>query len=160
MKRYGYHRTSTREQHLDRGVAEINAYCNVNNFELEKIFTDQQTGKNFNRPRYTIMKEDVLREGDELIITEVDLLGRNKQETLKELQYYRDNGIRVKILELPTTLMDLSAMDNAMARMIMETINNMLIELYATMAQAEIEKKEKRQKEGIQAKKERSEWDD
>ena len=56
--------------------------------------------------------------------------------------------------------MDLSAMDNAMARMIMKTINNMLIELYATMAQAEIEKKEKRQKEGIQAKKERGEWDD
>ena len=106
------------------------------------------------------MKEDVLRAGDELIITEVDRLGRNKQETLRELQYYRDNGIRVKILELPTTLMDLSAMDNAMARMIMETINNMLIELYATMAQAEIEKKEKRQKEGIQAKKERGEWDD
>lgn len=160
MKRYGYHRTSTREQHLDRGITEINAYCTANNLELEKIFTDQQTGKNFNRPRYTIMKEDVLRAGDELIITEVDRLGRNKQETLKELQYYRDNGIRVKILELPTTLMDLSAMDNAMARMIMETINNMLIELYATMAQAEIEKKEKRQKEGIQAKKERGEWDD
>lgn len=160
MKRYGYHRTSTREQHLDRGVTEITDYCFVNNLELEKIFTDQQTGKNFNRPRYTIMKEDVLRAGDELIITEVDRLGRNKQETLKELQYYRDNGIRVKILELPTTLMDLSAMDNAMARMIMETINNMLIELYATMAQAEIEKKEKRQKEGIQAKKERGEWDD
>ncbi|MEE0686936.1 MAG: recombinase family protein [Lachnospiraceae bacterium] len=160
MKRYGYHRTSTREQHLDRGITEINAYCSANNLELEKIFTDQQTGKNFNRPRYTIMKEDVLRAGDELIITEVDRLGRNKQETLRELQYYRDNGIRVKILELPTTLMDLSAMDNAMARMIMETINNMLIELYATMAQAEIEKKEKRQKEGIQAKKERGEWDD
>ena len=160
MKRYGYHRTSTKEQHLDRGITEINEYCSANNLELEKIFTDQQTGKNFNRPRYTIMKEDVLREGDELIITEVDRLGRNKQETLKELQYYRDNGIRVKILELPTTLMDLSAMDNAMARMIMETINNMLIELYATMAQAEIEKKEKRQKEGIQAKKERGEWDD
>ena len=150
MKRYGYHRTSTREQHLDRGITEINAYCSANNLELEKIFTDQQTGKNFNRPRYTIMKEDVLRAGDELIITEVDRLGRNKQETLKELQYYRDNGIRVKILELPTTLMDLSAMDNAMARMIMETINNMLIELYATMAQAEIEKKEKRQKENAE----------
>lgn len=140
IKRYGYNRTSTREQHLDRGITEINAYCSANNLELEKIFTDQQTGKNFNRQRYTIMKEDVLRAGDELIITEVDRLGRNKQETLKELQYYRDNGIRVKILELPTTLTDLSAMDNAMARMIMETINNMLIELYATMAQAEIEK--------------------
>ena len=41
-----------------------------------------------------------------------------------------------------------------------KTINNMLIELYATMAQAEIEKKEKRQQEGIQAKKARGEWED
>ena len=160
MKRYGYHRTSTREQHLDRGIKEITAYCEQNNLELEKIFTDQQTGKNFNRPRYQVLKEDVLRAGDELIITEVDRLVRNKQETLKELQYYRDNGIRVEILELPTTLMDLSKLDNAMARMLMETINNMLIELYAAMAQAEIEKKEKRQREGIDSKKARGEWDD
>ena len=160
MKRYGYHRTSTREQHLDRGIKEITAYCEQNGLELEKIFTDQQTGKNFNRPRYQVLKEDVLRSGDELIITEVDRLGRNKQETLKELQYYRDNGIRVKILELPTTLMDLSKLDNSMARMLMKTINNMLIELYAAMEQAEIEKKEKHQREGIDAKKNRGEWDD
>ncbi len=160
MKRYGYHRTSTREQHLDRGIKEITAYCEQNNLGLEKIFTDQQTGKNFNRPRYQVLKEDVLRAGDELIITDVDRLGRNKQETLKELQYYRDNGIRVKILELPTTLMDLSKLDNAMARLLMEIIYNMLIELYAAMAQAEIEKKEKRQREGIDSKKARGEWDD
>ena len=160
MKRYGYHRTSTREQHLDRGIKEITTYCEQNHLELEKIFTDQQTGKNFNRPRYLVLKEDVLRAGDELIVTEVDRLSRNKQETLKELQYYRDNGIRVKILELPTTLMDLSKLDNAMARMLMETINNMLIELYATMAQAEIDKKEKRQREGIDSKKVHGEWED
>lgn len=47
-----------------------------------------------------------------------------------------------------------------MARMIMETINNMLIEMYAVFAQVEIEKKEKRQKEGIATKKLRGEWDD
>lgn len=160
MKRYGYHRASTREQHLDSGIAEITAYCESNNLSLEKIYTDQQTGKNFNGPRYTILKEDVLRSGDELIITEVDRLGRNKADTLKELQYFKEAGIRVKILELPTTLMDVSNMENAMARMVVETINNMLIELYAAMAEAEIEKKEKHQREGIQAKKDRGEWDD
>ena len=160
MKRYGYHRTSTREQHLDRGIAEITAYCEQNQLELERIFTDQQTGKDFNRPRYQVLKEDVLRSGDELIITEVDRLGRNKRDTLKELQYFRDHNIRVKILELPTTLMDISNLDNTMAQMLMETVNNMLIELYAAMAQAEMEKKEKRQREGIQAKKARGEWDD
>ena len=85
MKRYGYHKTSTREQHLDRSIKVITAYCEQNNLGLEKIFTDQQTGKNFNRPRYQVLKEDVLRAGDELIITDVDRLGRNKQETLKEL---------------------------------------------------------------------------
>lgn len=36
----------------------------------------------------------------------------------------------------------------------------MLIEMYAVFAQVEIEKKEKRQKEGIAAKKLRGEWDD
>ena len=71
MKRYGYHRTSTREQHLGRGIKEITTYCEQKNLELEKIFTDQQTGKNFNRPRYQVLKEDVLRAGDELIITDV-----------------------------------------------------------------------------------------
>ena len=116
MKRYGYHRTSTKEQHLDRGIKESTTYCEQNHLELEKIFTDQQTGKNFNRPRYQVLKEDVLRPRDELIITEVDRLGRNKQETLKELRYFRDKGVRVKILELSITLMDISKLDNTMAQ--------------------------------------------
>ena len=79
-----------------------------------------------------------MKAGDILIVTELDRLGRNKQDTLKELQYFKDKDIRVMILEIPTTTQDLSSLDNSMAKMIMETINNMLIELYATMAQAEI----------------------
>ena len=157
---YGYHRTSTTDQHLDRGLTEIEKFCNNNNLKLEKIYTDQQTGKNFNRPRYQVLKEDILREGDTLIVTELDRLGRNKQDTLKELRYFAEKGVRVMILEIPTTTQDLSTLDNSMAKMIMETINNMLIELYATMAQAEIENKEKRQQEGIEAKKARGEWED
>ena len=97
MSVYGYHRTSTCDQHLDRGIQAINEYCQTNNLKLGKIFTDQQTGKNFDRPRYLIMKEDVLRQGDTLIISEIDRLGRNKEDTLKELQYYKGNGIRVFI---------------------------------------------------------------
>lgn len=72
MAIYGYHRTSTREQHLDRGIQEIRQYCKEHEMELKNIFTDQQTGKNFNRPRYTVLVEDVLRSGDILIITELD----------------------------------------------------------------------------------------
>ena len=159
MAIYGYHRTSTKEQHLDRGIQEITKFCDENNYRLERIYTDQQTGKNFGRPRYTVLRDDILREGDTLIITEVDRLGRNKKDTLEELRLLANRNIRVMILEIPTTLQDLSQMDNTMAKMILETVNHMLIELYAAMAQAEIEKKEKRQREGIEQMKERGEWD-
>lgn len=159
MAIYGYHRTSTTEQHLDRGIREITEFCHRNHYKLEKIYTDQQTGKNFNRPRYIVLRDDILREGDTLIITEVDRLGRNKKDTVEELRILANRNIRVMILEIPTTLQDVSKMDNSMARMILETVNHMLIELYAAMAQAEIEKKEKRQREGIEAKKMRGDWD-
>lgn len=160
MAVYGYHRTSTKDQHLDRGILEIERFCVNQKIELASIFTDKLTGKNFNRPRYTVLVEDVLRDGDTLIVTELDRLGRNKQEILKQLQSLKEKGVRVMVLELPTTLIDLSQMENSLARLMIETINNILIELYASLAQAEIEKKEKRQKEGIEAKKLRGEWDD
>ena len=159
MSIYGYHRTSTTDQHLDRGIKAISEYCQTNNMKLERIFTDQQTGKNFARPRYLIMKEDVLRGGDILVVSEIDRLGRNKEDTLKELRYYKEKDIRVMILEIPTTLVDYSNMNNSMVSIIMETVNNMLIEMYTVFAQVEVEKKEKRQREGIQAMKARGEWD-
>lgn len=159
MTIFGYHRTSTAEQNLERGIFEIESFCKSQNLQLEKIYTDQVTGKNFNRARYIVLKEDVLRPGDVLIISEIDRLGRNKRDTLAELRYFKDNNIRVMILEIPTTLADYSTMDNNLAKMILETINNMLIEMYAAFAEAEIEKKEKRQREGIQAKKARGDWE-
>ena len=155
---YGYHRTSTADQHLDRGIKEIEDFCKERDLKLEKIYTDQQTGKNFNRPRYTVLKQDVLRAGDTLIITEVDRLGRNKQVTLAELKDLQAMGVRIMILELPTTCQDFSKLGNDMAAMLMETVNNMLVELYASIAEAELLKKEKRQREGIEAMKERGEW--
>ena len=123
MKYVAYHRTSTKDQHLDRGIAELTKYCADNAISLYKgkVYTDQQTGKNFNRPRYTMLKDEILESGDVLIVTELDRLGRNKEATLKELRFFKDNGIRVMVLELPTTLIDLSAMENSMARMMLET---------------------------------------
>ena len=149
MKYIAYHRTSTLDQHLECGVAEINQLCADNPiFYIKgKVYCDQQTGKNFNRPWYQILKNEIIEKGDTLIITELDRLGRNKKFVLDELRFFHDNNVRVMVLEIPTTLIDLSKFDNSIASMIHETINNMLIELYANLAQAEIEKKEKRQRE-------------
>ena len=166
MSIYGYHRTSTTDQHLDRGVTAITEYCKQNNLVLTEMFTDQQTGKNFDRPDYKAMKRIAKNRADIIVISELDRLGRNKEDTLKELRHFKDKGVRIMILEIPTTLVDYSKVDFSsdsdinMADMIMETINNMLIEMYATFAHSEMLKREKRQREGIKAKKDRGEWDD
>lgn len=132
----GYCRVSTKDQDLTRQEESLKAYG------CEKIYSDKATGKNFNRPEYNKLKE-VLRKGDTLVVHEFDRLGRNKKLTLKELQYFKDNGIRLVALNLPTTQVDTT--DNLM----LETINNIVIELYTMMAQQEIETREKRQREGI-----------
>lgn len=159
MAIYGYHRTSTTDQHLDRGIKSIKDYCIANGIKLDEMFTDQQTGKNFNRPDYQALKRIAKNKSDVIIISEVDRLGRNKEGTLKELQHYKSLGVRLMILEIPTTLVDYTSMESTLATMLMETINNMLIEMYATIAHAEMIKREKRQAEGIQAMKDRGEWD-
>ena len=162
MKYIAYHRTSTLEQHLERGITEITQFCSENSIKLYKgkVYCDQQTGKNFNRPWYQILKNEIIENGDTLIITELDRLGRNKKLILDELRFFHDNNVRVMVLEIPTTLIDFSKFDNSIASMMHETINNMLIELYANLAQTEMEKKEKRQREGIEQKRLRGDWDD
>lgn len=164
---YAYHRTSTTDQHLDRGLNEINEFIKDNNIRLSnRPYTDQCTGKNFNRPSYKSMIEDIeyqIKENNEkvtLIVTELDRLGRNKELTLKEIRNLKDLDVRLMVIEIPTTCQDLSKLDNSMAQMMMETINNMLIEMYISFAHAEMDKKSKRQSEGIAAKKARGEWDD
>ncbi|MGL5652123.1 MAG: recombinase family protein [Paraclostridium sp.] len=133
----GYCRVSTNEQNLDRQIESLKKYG------CEKIYCDKATGKNFNRPEYIKLK-DAIRSGDTLVVHEFDRLGRNKRLTLKEIQYFKDNQIRLVALNLPTTQLDTD--DNLM----LETINNIIIELYTMMAQDEIEKREKRQREGIE----------
>ena len=160
MAYYGYHRVSTKNQHEDRGVFEIEEYASKMGLTLAgDVFFDKQTGKNFERPEYLFIKNRIMA-GDTLIITEADRLGRNKAAILEELNHFKQTGVRVIILEIPTTQLDISKMDNALAKLMIETINNLLIEIYAVLAEAEITKKEKRQREGIAAKKRRGEWED
>lgn len=157
---YGYHRVSTKDQNLDRGVKGIEDFCKQKNYPLQKIFLDKVSGKSFDRPRYTVLKEDVLREGDTLILYELDRLGRNKKEIIDELRYYEDHNIRVMFLDIPTSTIDLSEESDSMNKLITDTINKVVIEIYAMQAETELQRKEKRQREGIEAKKARGEWDD
>lgn len=82
----------------------------------------------------------------------------DKKAISNELRYYDEHNIRVMILDIPTTTTDLPDAD-AMNKLIVETINKVIIDVYAMLAETELQRKTKRQQEGLIAMKERGEWD-
>lgn len=148
--KYGYARISTGKQVADRQVEELEKY------NLDKIYIDTVCGSKFDRPQFNILINDVLRKGDELYIKETDRLGRNKAQTLEVLRDLKEKGVIIRILEIPTTL-TVSNDNSEQNNLMLEMINNMLIEMYTTFAQIELEKIRTRTKEALAVKKQRGE---
>lgn len=142
QKVFGYARTSTTHQHEDRQVEALLQY----GVEDRNIIVDKESGKDFNRAGYISLKENLLRPGDTLVIKELDRLGRNKAMIKKELEWLKAEGIRVRILNVPTTLIDCGDQD-----WVMDMISNVLIEVMASIAEEERVKIHRRQEEGIAA---------
>jgi DNA invertase Pin-like site-specific DNA recombinase len=138
---YAYLRVSTREQNLERQLIAVKEYRDK--LLNENIYSDKESGKNFERTEYLKLKAK-LQPGDELIIKELDRLGRNKEEVKKELSWFKEHKITVRILNVPTTLMDFNGQE-----WILDMINNVLIEVMGAVAEQEREKILERQKEGI-----------
>lgn len=140
---YYYARVSSKEQNLDRQLA---AFASMGASERD-IITDKESGKDLNRSGYTALKTAMLRRGDTLVIKSLDRLSRNKADIKTELQYFKENGIRLKVLDLPTTLADYPAGQE----WVLDMVNNILVEVLASIAQQERETIRQRQAEGIAA---------
>ena len=138
-----YARVSSKEQNLDRQLA---AFHQLGASDRD-IITDKQSGKNLERSGYQALKSTLLRSGDTLVVKSLDRLSRNKADIRNELQYFKDNNIRVKIIDLPTTMTDFPEGQE----WILEMVNNILIEVLGTIAQQERETIHQRQAEGIAA---------
>ena len=138
---YFYGRVSSKDQNPARQLEAANAYRNV-----DEIFIDKQSGKNFNRPEYERLKATVVK-GDEVIVKELDRLGRNKDGVKAELEWFKEHGVLVRILDIPTTLMVFPEGQS----WVLEMVNNVLIEVMGSIAEQEREKILKRQEEGIAA---------
>ncbi|MBQ3109786.1 MAG: recombinase family protein [Clostridia bacterium] len=140
---YYYARVSSKEQNLDRQIEAFKAL----GADERDIITDKESGKDLNRTGYTALKNAMLRKGDTLVVKSLDRLSRNKADIKNELQFFKDNGIRLKVIDLPTTMMELPVGQE----WVFEMVNNILIEVLGTIAEQERETIKKRQAEGIEA---------
>lgn len=142
-----YARVSSREQNLDR---QLDAFHALGADERD-IITDKQSGKDLERAGYQALKNAMLRRGDTLVVKSLDRLSRTKADIKAELEYFKENGIRVKVLDLPTTMMEVPEGQT----WVFDMVNNILIEVLGTIAQQERTTIRQRQAEGIAAAKAR-----
>ena len=142
MAKYFSARVSSKDQNLARQIAEAEKY----GIPAENVFCDKITGRKKDRPEYDRMKS-LLVKGDEVYFKELDRVGRDKALIKEELEWFKERGVLVRVMDVPTTLIEFPAGQE----WVMEMVNNILIEVLGTIAEQEWKKTKQRQREGIDA---------
>ena len=132
------------EKNIDHASIKTSA-DKLNKNGITEAILAKVSGKDLEREGYQSLKNHFLRDGDTLIVKSLDRLSRRKIDIKKELEYFREHHIRIKILDIPTTMVELPDEQD----WIFEMINNILIEVLASIAEQERITTKRRQSEGI-----------
>lgn len=133
MVKIGYARVSTTDQNMDRQLDQLK--------HIDKLFQESISGVSKDRPQLKAML-DYIREGDIVVVTELERLGRNNQELTEIMNQIQTKGATLEVLNLPTLR---GIEDDNLRRL----LNNLILELYKYQAQAERERIKERQAQGI-----------
>lgn len=133
MSKIGYARISSADQNLSRQLEQLKG--------CEKIFQEAASGASKERPQLQALLGYV-REGDIVVVSELERLGRNNQELTEIMAAIQAQGATLEILNLPTLR---GIEDDNLRRL----LNNLILELYKYQAQAERERIKERQRQGI-----------
>ena len=133
MTKIGYARVSSTDQNLDRQLEQMQ--------DCEKVFQEAVSGASKERPQLQALLE-YIREGDIVVVSELERLGRNNQELTEVMNDIQAKGATLEVLNLPTLR---GIEDDNLRRL----LNNLILELYKYQAQAERERIKERQSQGI-----------
>ena len=133
MTKIGYARISTSDQNMARQLEQLN--------QVDKLFQETISGANKDRPQLQAMLA-YIREGDIVVVTDLERLGRNNKELTEVMNDIQAKGATLEVLNLPTLR---GIEDDNLRRL----LNNLILELYKYQAQAERERIKERQRQGI-----------
>ncbi len=143
-----YVRASTKEQDAERALEDLKTFSNSLNAQAVE-YIENESGTKLNRPVLNKLLEEA-EQDDILLVESVDRLSRLKQNDFDVLKHrIKDKGIRLIVADLPTTHVMMNT-DDSITNSIMELVNNLLIDLLATMARLDNEKRIERIKQGLE----------
>ena len=138
-RKFGYVRVSSKDQNENRQVESLKEL----GIDDRDIFVDKQSGENFERENYQLMKR-MMRKGDTLYIHSLDRFGRNKEYILNEWrELNKDIGIDIVVLDMP--LLDTTKHKDSIGTF----ISDLILQVLSWIAEDERERILKRQREGI-----------
>lgn len=147
MADYGYVRVSSKEQNEDRQIIELNKL----EIPKKRVFVDKQSGKDFNRPNYLALLDE-LKAGDLLYILSIDRLGRNYEEILNQWRMLtKERGVDIVVLDMPI----LDTRKKHEGDLMGAVIADVVLQLLSFVAQKEYESIRQRQAAGIKAARDR-----
>lgn len=136
---YGYARVSSKHQNESRQIQNLITHGVDERF----IMVDKESGKNFDRPQYELLR-NALRNGDVLVIPSIDRLGRNYNQIIQEWGYLtKELNIDIKILDMP--LLDTTTNKDLLGSF----ISDLVLQILSYVAEQERTFIKKRQIEGI-----------
>lgn len=143
-----YLRASTKEQDASKATQLLAQFCETNNLNIVDIYVENISGTKLNRPQLNKLLDES-EHGEILFVESVDRLSRLPMSDWEKLKsIISDKGLRLVVVDLPTTHTLLNSDD--ITSSILSIINNMLLELMATMARLDNDKRIERIKQGQQ----------
>lgn len=148
MKTRIYLRASTKDQDAQRALQILQDLNQDLNLGETIVYIENYSGTKLDRPELNKLLSEA-NHGDTLLVESVDRLSRLSQRDFQELKRrIQEKGLRLVVADLPTTYQLIQTSDNITSS-ILGLINNMLIDLLATMARLDNEKRIERIKQGL-----------
>ncbi len=151
MNAHLYLRASTKDQDANRAKVALERFATEKGLSIVGVYSENISGTKLNRPQLLALLETA-EKGQVLLVESVDRLSRLSQtdwDTLKAT--IKAKGLRLVVADLPTSHILVEA--KGITGQIMDVINNMLIDLMATMARLDQDKRVERIKQGLENKK-------
>ena len=140
-----YVRASTKDQNAERALADLVKFSKAYSKKNES-YVENYSGTKLDRPQLTKLLNEA-KQGDILLVESVDRLSRLSQDDFAILkQRIKDKGLRLVVADLPTTH---TISNDSMTSEILRVVNDMLIDLLATMAKLDNDKRKERIKQGL-----------
>ena len=144
-----YVRASTKDQDAERALDDLKLFSKNYNDHEHVEYIENESGTKLNRPILNKLLEES-EDGDTLLVESVDRLSRLSQNDFEILKNrIKEKGLRLVVADLPTTHMKFDE-DQSITSSILNLINNMLIDLLATMARLDNDKRRERIKQGLE----------